>query len=500
MGALDEEELYDDELARLQALPVPDLSGADDDVDPLAAGVSIPAGRQPVQANIPPTEFPARGNAAAAYRPKPTWDWRRATVAASHGDVGQYDKNKAAANAEWEQKRVLRAMLDPMSPESKREQENYKALVTGLSQAPGVPEQFRTYLKNELTNADTLPGMKAWQSGDRLQKVFASVLKGSEIETRQRRADQQQEYQNLMLEATRGNQQAMRRLQELGLQQNDRHFNIEQERKRAADEARAKANRIRLQMKRIDPKAQEELQALTSMDQDLKEAEQLLPGAYTGPGAAALVKGADTVEAVTGAVEKATGLPTTINKPDALKNTQRIQSLVENAVADVRKFRFGSSLTAGETKALNEWKPGVQMSEESNRNLISALRKHASFRAQGKVRQLFQNIGMPIHLPKDVYLPLDAQIELKNEFDAMNQYDDESLAESENVVNEILRPYGGYVGHGGGSQTARTPRQPSTQAPAAAPTPAKTGPHGPRAWSEKAQKFYKWDGSKYVPE
>jgi hypothetical protein len=64
--------------------------------------------------------------------------------------------------------------------------------------------------------------LKAKASGERLQKVFASVLKGSEVETRQRRADQQQEYQNLMLEATRGNQQALRALQERGLIQNDR--------------------------------------------------------------------------------------------------------------------------------------------------------------------------------------------------------------------------------------------------------------------------------------
>lgn len=474
MAAIDEEEdIYDDELSRLAALPTPDLSGVDEEApDPLSA--PVPAGRQPIPVNVPATNFPARGNAAAAYQPKPTWDWRRAMVAAGKGDVGAYDRNKAAHAAEFEQKRMLRAMLDPMSPESKREQENYKALVQGLAQAPGVPEQFRAYLKGEMTNADALPGLKAKASGERLQKVFASVLKGSEVETRQRRADQQQEYQNLMLQATQGNQQAMRELQRQGLWQNDRHFNIEQERKRAADAARAKANRIRLQMKRIDPKAQEELQALNSMDRDLKEVEALLPGAYTGPGAATAVGAADAVEAVTGAAEKMTGLPVTVKKPESLASTQKIQSLVENAIADVRKQRFGSSLTAGESKALNEWKPGVQLSEESNRNLIAALRKHASFRAQGKVRQLFQNIGMPIHLPKDTYLPLDAQIELKNEFDAMNQYDDESLAESEDVVNDILRPYGGYVGHGGGGTTARAPRP--TAAPAAAPTPAAAKP------------------------
>lgn len=114
MAAIDEEEdIYDDELSRLAALPTPDLSGVDEEApDPLSA--PVPVGRQPIPVNVLATNFPARGNAAAAYQPKPTWDWRRAMVAAGKGDVGAYDRNKAAHAAEFEQKRMLRAMLDPM--------------------------------------------------------------------------------------------------------------------------------------------------------------------------------------------------------------------------------------------------------------------------------------------------------------------------------------------------------------------------------------------------
>lgn len=242
-------------------------------------------------------------------------------------------------------------------------------------------------------------------------------------------------------------------------------------------EQAAKGRTLKAQIKSIDKKAVEELQGIDTVEGMFGEAEKAMPDAYTGPLASAAVKVADGVEALTG-----------IKKPKALQATQTVASNLENAVADMRKNRSGTSFTAGEQKAMDEWKPGVGMSAESNTALMSALRKYTNTRKQTRLQQVFKEAGIPVYLPPNTKMSDDDLKQLRAEFDGVNVYDDEAAGSTVDRINAITSKYGGSVNRGEGVK----------QGPSSASGAGKPAPHGQRV--QQKGKWFVWDGSKYVKE
>jgi hypothetical protein len=411
------------------------------------------------------------------------FDWARALTALGKGDVGALDANRRYAQEGPQRELAMQAerdkqndarmrsqqardLLDSSSAASKQEQASMSEYLQGLARAPGMPA---TLVDQINTAANSVWDKSASQLGklrSSYDSLFGNTFKAIGEQNRSASRDQNEEYRARMLAANEAQARNSGAQGWARINQDESQFQRELERKKAADEARAKAARLRLQTKAVDKKAVEELQTIDAMDGMLGEAEQNLSKAYTGPLAGAAVKAADAVEAVTG-----------IKKPDALKATQSLQANIEQAISDLRKARFGSSLTSGERAAMLEWKPGVQLSEESNRNLIAALRKYMGYRSQQRLQQVYKETGMPIYMPPDRHLSLEDAKILKAEYEGIDKYDDETAAGTVDRVNEVLRKYGGYVSGSykppqGRQGTEATP----TQGPALrAPPGAKAG-------------------------
>lgn len=460
-------------------------------------GYSAPA---PVDQNAGMRRYADAATTQAGYRELPAsaqpqqvareqgFDWGRALTAFGGGDVGSYDSRKRyqqeapmrdarfaneQADAQFQQQERVRIAReaqegrDPTSPYSRDAQKEFAALSNGRANAVGSDRpDMQAFFAKQAENASQMSAVQIARAKITQDQLYGDMFKAIDSSARNQLAQVTMDLrergvvaQEAMVPVNIADKQNDNAVRWAQLNQNDSHFQDELARKKAADEARAKAMRLRLQSKSVDKKAVEELQNIDGMEGMLNEAEAAIPKAYTGPGAGMAVKAADAVSAVTGG---------TVPMPDSLKATQTLQSNIENAIADMRKGRFGSSLTTGEQKSMSEWKPGTHLSEESNRNLISAMRKYMGYRAQQRVQQVFKETGMPLYIPPDKHLSLDDARKLKALYEGIDKYDDEAVAAVEGEANKILQPYGGGTTRPG----SRAP------APQAQPSSALKAPPG----------------------
>lgn len=368
----------------------------------------------------------------------------------------------------------LRDAMDPNSDLSKASSAEYAALNNARADLlaesnPKLAEHFRQAAQR----ASTMSRLQIGNTEKANSEIMGNFMKMIDMQARQALASQGNELRE------RGvNAQEMMAYNTIGDRREDNQLQrdrLDFDRNKA--EQAAKGRTLKAQIKSIDKKAVDELQGIDTVEGMFGEAEKAMPDAYTGPLASAAVKVADGVEALTG-----------IKKPKALQATQTVASNLENAVADMRKNRSGTSFTAGEQKAMDEWKPGVGMSAESNTALMSALRKYTNTRKQVRLQQVFKEGGIPIYLPPNTRMSDDDLKQLRAEFDGVNVYDDEAAGSTVDRINAITSKYGGSVNRGEGVK----------QGPSSASGAGKPAPHGQRV--QQKGKWFVWDGSKYVKE
>lgn len=353
MAALDEEDLYDDELSQLLNLPPPG-EWSDDGEPPMerlevqdSFSVGNDPARRPLEAKPPaPSGGPAiSGPGFDQQRTQaPAFDWRRAIVAAGKGDVRQYDANKLRreqAPALDEQRRATRARLDPMSPESKQAQDDFAAQLRMYSQIPGLPDGIRGELDAQAANVGRLSASQVERATLGVQRLLGSALRGAGIEGVATRAQQGHE-----LRVAEGEQRARERAQRLGL---DWAQLTEQQRHNLATEANA------------DPavKVQHKLPVETTLRQyrdrsvalkQIKRLRELLPKVrYLGAGA-------DNLNAL---LSQAPG-GLDVRTPEE----REFASLIKRLRAPERKNIFGAALSKFDIKDSEGFMAGLTNNRE----------------------------------------------------------------------------------------------------------------------------------------
>ena len=183
MGALDEEDLYDE----FDGLPDPLMWDGDEPPMELleSKNTTVVDGtdRRPLVAAPLASRGPAFSGPGFDQQKTqaPGFDWRRALVAAGKGDVRQYDANKLRreqAPLLEEQRRSARARLDPMSPESKQAQQSFASELRMYSEVPGLPASIRGEIEAMGANVDKLSAAQIERTSANYQRLLGSTLRG----------------------------------------------------------------------------------------------------------------------------------------------------------------------------------------------------------------------------------------------------------------------------------------------------------------------------------